>query len=165
MSDSLWSMDCSLPWNSPGKNTGVGSHSLRQGIFPTQGSKLGLLLCRQILYHLIHWGSPHSTGCPQALYVLRLSTDILEWIERLSWTFMHFGVNGQSWTLYGPFLTSHSMLKWKFLLLNTDIHRDKVNDTLHFIFRRRVHFFPSGNKYIPDSLPFGVERQKGVKIK
>ena len=28
------------PWNSPGKNTGVGSHSLLQGIFPTQGSKV-----------------------------------------------------------------------------------------------------------------------------
>ena len=27
------------PWNSPGQNTGVGSHSLLQGIFPTQGSK------------------------------------------------------------------------------------------------------------------------------
>lgn len=40
-----------------------------------------------------------------------------------------------------------------------------MNDSLHFIFRRRVHFFRSGNKYIPDSLPFGVERQKGVKIK
>ena len=30
------------PWNSPGKNTGVGSHSLLQRIFPTQGSNLGL---------------------------------------------------------------------------------------------------------------------------
>ena len=26
------------PWNSPGKNTGVGCHALLQGIFPTQGS-------------------------------------------------------------------------------------------------------------------------------
>ena len=30
------------PWDSPGKNTGVGSHSLLQGIFPIQGSNLGL---------------------------------------------------------------------------------------------------------------------------
>ena len=42
------------PWNSPGKNTSVGSHSLLQGIFPTQGSNLGLLHCGQILYHLSH---------------------------------------------------------------------------------------------------------------
>ena len=45
-------------WNSPGKNTGVGSHSLLQGIFPTQGSNLSLLHCKQILYHLSHQGSP-----------------------------------------------------------------------------------------------------------
>ena len=40
------------PWNSPGKNSGMGSHSLFQGIFPTQGSNPGLLHCRQILYRL-----------------------------------------------------------------------------------------------------------------
>ena len=46
------------PWNSPGQNTGVGSLSLLQGIFPTQGSNLGLLPCRRILYQLSHKGSP-----------------------------------------------------------------------------------------------------------
>ena len=35
-----------------------GSHSLLQGIVSTQGSKPGLLHCRQILYHLSHQGSP-----------------------------------------------------------------------------------------------------------
>ena len=46
-------MDCSLcPWNSPGKNTGVASHSLLQGIFLTQGSNSGLQHCRLILYCL-----------------------------------------------------------------------------------------------------------------
>ena len=49
----------SLPAEPPGKakNTGVGSHSLLQGILPTQGSNLGLLHYRQILYHLSHQGS------------------------------------------------------------------------------------------------------------
>ena len=49
-------MDCGLysPWNSPGQNTGVGSLSLLQGVFPTQGSNPGLPLCRQILYQLSH---------------------------------------------------------------------------------------------------------------
>ena len=46
------------PLHSPGQNTGVGCHSLFQGIFPTQGSNLGFLHCRQILYHLSHQGSP-----------------------------------------------------------------------------------------------------------
>ena len=53
-------MVCSplCPWNSLGKNTGVGCHSLLQGIFPTQGSNLGLLHCRWILYCLNHQETP-----------------------------------------------------------------------------------------------------------
>ena len=35
------------PWDSPGKNTGVGCHCLLGGIFPTQGSNPGLPHCRQ----------------------------------------------------------------------------------------------------------------------
>ena len=46
-------MDCSLcPWNSPGKNTGVGFHSLCQGIILTKDSNPGLMHCRQVLYWL-----------------------------------------------------------------------------------------------------------------
>ena len=45
-------------WNSPGQDTGVGSLSLLQRIFPTQGLNPGLLHCRQILYQLRHKGSP-----------------------------------------------------------------------------------------------------------
>ena len=59
------------PWNSPGQNTGVGSLSLLQGIFPTQGSNPGLPHCRQILYQLSHreaqeyWsGSPSPADLP-----------------------------------------------------------------------------------------------------
>ena len=37
------------PWDSPGKSTGVGCHSLLQGIFLTQGLNLDLLYCSQIL--------------------------------------------------------------------------------------------------------------------
>ena len=73
MFNSLWSHGLSTrrfcPWNSPGKNTGVGCHSLFQGIFPTQGSNPGLLHCRQILYHLSHQRSPdsgkHKLKCAQ----------------------------------------------------------------------------------------------------
>ena len=43
------------PWNSPGKNTGVGSHFFLQKIFLTQGLNLCLLRCRQILYRLRHY--------------------------------------------------------------------------------------------------------------
>ena len=62
------------PQNSPGQNTGMGSLSLIQRIFPIQGSNPGLLLCRRILYQLSHKGSPR----------------ILEWVaypfsSRSSW--------------------------------------------------------------------------------
>ena len=38
----------------------MGSHSLLQGIFLTQGLNTGLSHCRQILYHLSHQGSPKN---------------------------------------------------------------------------------------------------------
>ena len=46
------------PKNSLGQNTGVGSLSLLQGIFPTQGSNPGLPHFGQILYQMSHKGSP-----------------------------------------------------------------------------------------------------------
>ena len=42
------------------KNTGVGCHSLLQGIFPTQESNPGLLHCRRILYQLGYQGSQQT---------------------------------------------------------------------------------------------------------
>ena len=53
----------SLPSELPGKpkNTGVGSHSLLQGIFPTQGSNPRPLYYQQLLHHLSHQGSPIYT--------------------------------------------------------------------------------------------------------
>ena len=50
------------PWNSPGQNTRVGSLSILQGIFPTQGSNADLPHCRPILYQLSHKGSPRILG-------------------------------------------------------------------------------------------------------
>ena len=52
VSDSLRLHGLYSPWNSPGQNTGVGSLSLLQGIFPTQGLNRGLPHCRWILYQL-----------------------------------------------------------------------------------------------------------------
>ena len=47
-----WTVACQTPcpWDSPGKDTGVGCHFLLQGIFPTQELNPGLLHCRQILH-------------------------------------------------------------------------------------------------------------------
>ena len=60
VSDSLQPHGLHSPWSSPGQNTGVGSFSLLQGIFPTQRLNPGLPHCRQILYQLSHQGSPRK---------------------------------------------------------------------------------------------------------
>ena len=60
MSSSLQPHGLHSQWNSPGQNTGVGSLSLLQGIFPTQKSNPGLPHCRWILYQLSHKGSPRT---------------------------------------------------------------------------------------------------------
>ena len=58
VSDSLQPHGLYGPWNSLGQNTGVGSLSLLQGIFPTQGLNPGLPHCRRIPYQLSHQESP-----------------------------------------------------------------------------------------------------------
>ena len=59
-------------WNSPGKRIGVGSHSLLQGIFPTQGSKLGLL----------HWRHIFTIWAPrEALRTSNLKITLTKWLH------------------------------------------------------------------------------------
>jgi len=75
-----------------GKNTGVGSRALLQGIFPTQGSNPGLLHCRWILYQLNYTGSPR----------------VLEWVaypfsRGYSWPRNQIGVS---------FITSRFFTNW-----------------------------------------------------
>ena len=68
-------MNCSPPGsfvhgNSPGKNTGVGCHTLLQGIFSTQRLNTGLPHCRWIIYHLSH---QRSARYPQVSFIFGLS--------------------------------------------------------------------------------------------
>ena len=55
-----WTVAHQAPWDSPGKNTGVGYHALLQGIFPTQGPNPSLLC-------LLHW---QVCFLPLALFIL-----------------------------------------------------------------------------------------------
>ena len=62
----------------------MGCHSLLQGIFPTQGSNLGLPHCRQILYHLSHQESPlyiKFKNRGDECMVLHIRVAINLWIE------------------------------------------------------------------------------------
>ena len=93
MSDSLWPHGLYSPWNSPGQNTGVGSLSLLQGIYPTQGSNPGLLHCRWILHQLS----------------LKRSPRILEWV---AYPFSRGSSQTRNWTgvcIAGGFFTSWAM--------------------------------------------------------
>ena len=63
------------PCSSPGKNTGVGRHSLLQGIFLTQGWNLGLPHRRQILYRLSH----QYCLCSFVKYQLTIFTEVYFW--------------------------------------------------------------------------------------
>ena len=62
MSNSLWPHGLYSPWNFPGKNTGVGSCSLLQGIFPTQGSNPGLPHLQADSLPADAEGKPKNTG-------------------------------------------------------------------------------------------------------
>ena len=67
-SEVKWSESCSVMSDSlfSRPETGVDSHSLLQGIFPTQGLKPGLLHCRQILHQLwCWWLVPNCKGLPR----------------------------------------------------------------------------------------------------
>ena len=64
----------------------MGCHFLLQGISPTQGSNLGLLSCRQALYHLSHQGSPYRYIPEWYLHIL-ISFSISIWAKYM-WTEM-----------------------------------------------------------------------------
>ena len=77
VSDSLWPHRLYSPWNSPCQNTGVGSLSHLQQIFPTQELNRSFLHCRWILYQLSYQGSPtdwkkHTKRCLTLLAIRKM---------------------------------------------------------------------------------------------
>ena len=77
----------SLPAEPPGKpkNTGVGSLSLLQQIFPTQESNQGLLHCRSTLYQLSYQGSPKGKSLQRKQKILQEIRAVLLnplWVEK-----------------------------------------------------------------------------------
>ena len=94
MSDSLRPHGLYSPWNSPGQNTGGGSLSLLQGIFPIRESNPGLPHCRRILCQLSHQRSPR----------------ILEWV---AYSFSRGSSQPRNWPrvscIAGTFFTNWAM--------------------------------------------------------
>ena len=81
------------PWDSPGQNTGVGSHSLLQGIFPARGSNPDFPHCRRILYQLSHRGSLRVTGMLL----------IISGLTGVNWDWA-----GEDWEVWSPCWSLHS---------------------------------------------------------
>ena len=76
-------MDCSLPdpsvhGDSPGENTGVGCHSLPQGIVSAQGLNPGLPHYRWILYHLSQQGSPRILEWVSLFQAIFLTQELIQ---------------------------------------------------------------------------------------
>ena len=138
ISDSLGPHGWYSPWNSPGQNTGVGSLSLLQGIFPIQGLNPGLLHCRWILHQLSHKGSPRilervaylfssrssdpgielgSPACRQILYQLSYQ-GTKRYIQKL----IHFSIKIKVFLKIKIFLREASSLKsehWLSMLIQS----------------------------------------------
>ena len=100
-----------FPWNSLNQNTGVGSLSLLQGIFPTQGPNPGFPHCRQILYQLSHKGSPR----------------ILEWVAYpfSSGSSQPWGQTGVS-CIAGGFFTSWAIREALYLFWGKGIQLENI---------------------------------------
>ena len=119
--DSLWPHGLYSPWNSPGQNTGVGSLSLLQGIFPTQGWNPGLQHCRWILYQLSHQKSP----------------TILEWVAYSFSRGSFWPRNGTGVScIAGGFFTGWAIRdEWMWLLINPQAGPRQSEDS-HSLFSR-----------------------------
>ena len=83
VSNSLQPHGLYSPWNSLGQNIGMGSLSLLQGIFPTQGSNPGFPHCWRILYQLSHKGSPRIMGVGSLFLLQRIFLT-----QELNWGFL-----------------------------------------------------------------------------
>ena len=117
-------VDYSLcPRDSPGKNTGVGSHSLLHGIFQTLGSNPGLPHCRQILHCLSPRGkNTEQEGLKSAVQVVARAMVLFALRQRRNWNLL----SGQRNTVSGggcpteTLVVAHSHLT---ILLSWENHR------------------------------------------
>ena len=69
------------PWNSPGKNTGVGCHSLLQGIFPNQGSNPRSPELQTDSLCFNHQGSPKVMS--KSKYMIKYLTECPTYVNEL----------------------------------------------------------------------------------
>ena len=102
----------SLPAELPGKpkNTGVGSLSLLQQIFPTQELNRDLLHCRQILYQLSHQGSP-SILYTYSVFITR------DCVVKYMYSYFCFSISYIFFSILTLYI-NYSLWHWVILLIN-----------------------------------------------
>ena len=110
VSDSLRPHDLYSPWTCLGQNAGVGSLSLLQRIFPTQGSNSGLLHCRQILYQLSHKGS-HNTNVSQSVVLRLIGSTSPGNLSEKQIPRSHPDMLSQKLWVWGPTVCSHCLIR------------------------------------------------------
>ena len=101
------------PWISPGQNTGVGSFSLPQRIFPTQGSNPGLPHCRGILYQLSHKESLLNSMDHSKVTMLSYCTTRWPWLL-CSWIYIH--IYNYHWSSFSVLYNVITEARFKFVL-------------------------------------------------
>ena len=120
MSDSQWSCEPQptrllCPWDSPGKNTGVGCHALLQGIFLTQGSNLCLLYllhCRWILYPLSHQGVERIPKGREEFFYVYIFLVLPQKMNFISQTLMRKTLGWQR-NYFSPWIVVAGLPFWK----------------------------------------------------
>ena len=136
-----WIVACTKllsPWDFQGKSTGVGCHFLLQGIFPTQGSNLGLSHCRQTLYHLSHQGSPGV--CSLACLVLNCFTTMSYFSTTMSYFPTFLAVFSGITSLIKPSLSVYSHSARNLLLKTSSVEGKDIE-------QRRTGLF-KGHRYL-----------------
>ena len=86
-----------LPWDSPGKNTGVGCHFLLQGIFPTQGLNPGIQPGSPALEADVLTSEPLSHLCPtlcNPMAIARQTPPSMEFSRQEYWSGLPFPSSG-----------------------------------------------------------------------
>ena len=141
------------PWNSLGQNTGVGSLSLFQGIFPTQGLNPGLSHCRQIFT---------SWATREVCYCRRSTLSHWGWID-----FFRLGLVRHRNTFSVCYLTvwvthvdaySKSLLSksyWNKLIIKPTLSRVTVSTQIYYCSRH-------GNTSVIPHLPYSKSESSSV---
>ena len=155
MSDSLRPHGLYSPLNFPGQNTGMGIHSLFQGIFLTQGLNPGLPYCRRILYQLSHhgrlriweWvGYPSSSGSSWPRNWIRVSCIA-------GGFFTNWAIREAQHSLEMPFKIwniTYSIVTCNLILVKYRLHGSPLCTFFRIsgLFSNNAFLYPASNTYI-----------------